>query len=84
MKSKRTHRRKLRFNPAKDASHVVTVKVDHTPKRRKRQNQHRARHASPAPAGRPSSTAHPTSGLSATVWSSLQEHFTAARSLGEL
>ncbi|KAG2763284.1 hypothetical protein PC129_g292 [Phytophthora cactorum] len=79
MKIQRTHRRKLRFASAKDVAPVVTVKVERAPERplKRRKRQPRPRRVSPAPT-------RLESGLPAATWSNIQEHFAAAKSLGEI
>ncbi|KAF1784069.1 hypothetical protein GQ600_25026 [Phytophthora cactorum] len=79
MKIQRTHRRKLRFASAKDVAPVVTVKVERAPERplKRRKRQPRPRRVSPAPT-------RLESGLPAATWSNIQEHFAAAKSLGEM
>uniref|UniRef100_H3GJ98 Uncharacterized protein n=1 Tax=Phytophthora ramorum TaxID=164328 RepID=H3GJ98_PHYRM len=82
MKTRRAHRRKLRFSSAKDAAPVATVKAEHAPKRpvKRRKRQHHSRHVSPVP----SSTARHPNGLPTATWSNIQERFAAAKSLGEI
>ncbi|KAG6977569.1 hypothetical protein JG688_00000167 [Phytophthora aleatoria] len=79
MKIQRTHRRKLRFASAKDVAPVVTVMVERAPERplKRRKRQPRPRRVSPAPT-------RLESGLPAATWSNIQEHFAAAKSLGEM
>ncbi|KAL7691414.1 putative E2F/DP family, winged-helix DNA-binding domain-containing protein [Plasmopara halstedii] len=78
MKTHRAHKRKLHFS-AKDFASLVTVKVNHVPQRplKRRKRQSRSRHVSPT------STIN-GKGLSATIWSQIQDQFAAAKSLGEI
>ncbi|KAE8994431.1 hypothetical protein PF010_g16898 [Phytophthora fragariae] len=85
MKTQRAHRRKLRFNSAKDAAPVTAARTERAPKQpvKRRTRKQRSRRVSPVDT-RHSNATQQIQDLPSAMWSDVQDRLAAAKNLGEL